>query len=377
MKLLLNVEHLRPPVAGIARYILELFRAVRRNGAAEEVVCVTGGKRIDPDELLFARRTGALVRAARSFPLAYVLRDFLSNQSFRYRMRGMSGWIYHEPCFVLRPFDGPCVVTVHDLSYIHYPQHLPLGRRRYLERNLPRSLDRADRIITVSQFVRHELISIMGVDRGKVTAISLGVDSRFRPRHAIEVADCLRRYNLNYRGYILSVSTLEARKNIVALLRAYTILSTETRNQFPLVLVGARGWKLADVIETLSTEKGLTGVRLLGHVPDHDLACLYSGAALFVYPSLYEGFGLPPLEAMASGVPVVASCISAIQEVVGAAGKLVDPYDPEDIAKGITEVIQDDSRRQIMAQQGIDRAALYTWEQCAAATIEVYRSLGA
>jgi alpha-1,3-rhamnosyl/mannosyltransferase len=283
--------------------------------------------------------------------------------------------IYHEPGYILMPFEGNAVTTVHDLSHLRFPQHHPKERVIHLEKNLQRTVQTAKGIITVSLFTKRELVELMGVDAARVTAIPLGVDESFRPRTKQELQPVLRGYRLVVGEYLLSVGTLEPRKNIGSLLDAYLKLDNKLRQRFPLVLVGAIGWKSGALVERIADLERRGQVRRLDYVPACDLPFLYAGAQSFVYPSIYEGFGLPPLEAMASGVPTLVSECASLPEVVGDAGLYAEPGDTDALSRRLERLLSDDAWRDRAREMSLERAKLFSWEDCVDKTVAVYRQV--
>jgi glycosyltransferase involved in cell wall biosynthesis len=272
-------------------------------------------------------------------------------------------------------YDVPVVITVHDLSWLHYPETHPKDRVRWLARGLPRALACAGAIMVDSNFVRAEVIETFGVAPERVHTAHLGVSSVYRKRTEEETAGALQSMGLSHGRYILTVGTIEPRKNVLHVLEAFSQIPAAIRERFPLVVAGARGWRAADIKSRLRRLADLGQIRFLGHVGEAALPCLYAGAASFVFPSLYEGFGLPPLEAMASGVPVIASNRASVPEVMGDAGQSLEPDSPEETAAKITALLDDPSAREAMGQRGIERAAGFTWQACAAVTRKAYSTV--
>jgi alpha-1,3-rhamnosyl/mannosyltransferase len=237
---------------------------------------------------------------------------------------------------------------------------------------LPKAIDRAHAILVDSDFIRNEVLTTFGVDTERVRTAHLGVAPRFRPHDAGQTAADLRRFGLVHGHYILTVGTLEPRKNLRHMLESYALLPEPLRERFPLVIAGARGWRSSGLVTQIRRIND-RHVRFLGHVDRTALPHLYAGAALFAFPSLYEGFGLPPLEAMASGTPVVVSNRASLPEVVGDAGATMDSYDPVQAAGVMRELLEDPARRATMSKRGLARAARFTWQACAATTYSVYR----
>jgi glycosyltransferase involved in cell wall biosynthesis len=270
--------------------------------------------------------------------------------------------LFYSPDFVLPPtLPGVrTLLTVHDLSFLHYPDHFVPKLVRYLSRVVPRSIARAWRVLADSEATRADLIQLLGVPPGKVEVLYSGVAPRFRPEpEPGEEKRLQARYGLGERPYVLSVGTLQPRKNYVRLIRAFARLRPETQ----LVIAGGRGWLYQEIYA--EAEKHPDRVRILGFVDEADLPALYRGAALFVFPSLYEGFGLPVLEAMACGVPVVCSDASSLPEVAGEAALLVDPHDEEGLAERMERALADERLREEMIVRGLEQAARFTWERAA------------
>ncbi len=311
----------------------------------------------------------------RRVPIVGDLYYGLRRLSFKLTSRRCGADLYHEPNYLLMPFDGPSVVTIHDLSYLHYPQYHPKDRIHRMEKGMPHTLRRADHLITDSEYVRKELMELLGVPADKVTAIVLGVDSTFRPLSPKECAPTLARYGLEGLRYLLALGTLEPRKNISGLIAAYSRLPGKIQDAHPLALVGMRGW-LSDPLERqIEPLKRRGRLRVLGYVPSDDLPFLYGGAHGFAFPSFYEGFGLPPLEAMACGVPTLISDRSCLPEVAGDVALQVDPEDVEAMAGGLERLISDAAFRANARKAGPQRAARFTWEKCVDSTVGVYRKV--
>ncbi|MGH2531906.1 MAG: glycosyltransferase family 4 protein [Thermomicrobiales bacterium] len=264
------------------------------------------------------------------------------------------------------------VVTVHDLAFLRWPDQVTRRRHRYLAGELRGSLGRARRIIAVSEATKADLVEMLGVDPSRVAVTPLGVDERFRPVEG-DAWEEFREARGIVRPFVLSVGTLEPRKNLPALLRAFATLTREIPHD--LVLVGGEGWLTEEIHHTMQTPKLAGRVRLTGFVEDDDLPAWYGAADCFAFPSLYEGFGLPVLEAMASGVPVVTSNLSSLPEVAGDAALLVDPDDVKAIADGIRLVVTDSAFAATLRRAGTERAAEFTWERTAALTATVYREV--
>ena len=264
------------------------------------------------------------------------------------------------------------VVTVHDIAHIEHPEWYGKAFTQYYAWLLPRLLRRVARVITVSDFSRLRILDIFGIDEDKVVVTPLGVDRRFSPRGKEEVRQVREIYRLE-KPYVLSVSAVSERKNLVRLLLAWKSLSF---SDIELVMVGPQGLAFSGGHKMPEEIWSIPGVRYLGYVPDDHLPALYSGALAFAYVSLYEGFGLPVLEAMACGAAVVTSNITALPGLVGDAALLVNPYDVEAIADGIWRAVQDSNLREQLRSKGLERSKMYDWGKTAENTMKLLREVG-
>jgi glycosyltransferase involved in cell wall biosynthesis len=276
------------------------------------------------------------------------------------------------PDFVAPPAArARTVVTVHDLSYLTVPQYADPGLRRYLTAAVPRSLRRAAHVVAVSEATRRDIIAHLGLPPARVTTVYNGVDPRFRPLDPTARAAARARLGLPER-FILTVGTIEPRKNHLGLLRAFARLAAD-QPDLALLIGGRRGWLDAPIFAEAARLGLGERVRFLGPVPDADLPALLGTAGVFAFPSWYEGFGLPPLEAMACGAPVVASNASSLPEVVGEAGLLVDPGDVPALADALARALTDAALRAELTRRGPAQAARFTWAATARRLLEVFR----
>ena len=258
------------------------------------------------------------------------------------------------------------VVTIHDLIPLDHPEWFSprfVALYRWL---LPRLVHKAQHLVAISEFTRLRLIEGLRVDSSKITVIPNGVDKAFRPQTPERINQVRKALNLGDKPYVLCVGSVEPRKNLKGLLAAWAQLPFNIRKEYNLVLAGKSGRK--EVFGDAGLDHVPEGAMFTGYVAQEDLPPLYSGAAVFAYPSLYEGFGLPPLEAMASGVPVVTSNNSSIPEVVGDAGVLVDPSDTQSIAEGLFRLMSREDLRKDYSRRGIERAASLSWDVSAERT---------
>lgn len=266
----------------------------------------------------------------------------------------------------------PSVVTVHDLAPFVSPQARPALRTLLAERFLLHwAVRKARAVISVSQSTRHDLIQLFRIPANKITVTVLGYDAAqfVPPSSANKAADqaVLKKYNLS-PNYLFFIGTLEPRKNIIGLIEGYSRLSPALQDQYPLVIGGGKGWFYEAIFARVNELKLESKITFLGRVPDEDLPTLYRQAKLFVFPSFYEGFGLPPLEALACATPVITSKTSSLPEVVGSAGRLVDPLDPTTITEAITELVQDEAIYRDVKRQAPDQAKQFDWQRTAKQT---------
>ena len=276
--------------------------------------------------------------------------------------------------FTSPPF-APCpvVVSIHDLSFEHLPETFNRRSRAQLRFTVRRSARRAARVLALSEHARLDIISTYKIAPNLVTTIPIAAPTHFRPvEDEYELQRVRQTYGIN-GDYILSVGSIQPRKNLTRLLSAYAHLRrTRPEGSLPqLVLVGKRAWLYRETLKAI--EKLETGVIVTGYVPETDLPALYSGALCFVYPSSFEGFGLPPLEAMKCGTPVITGDRTSLPEVVGDAGVLVNPFDMDAIASAIATMVDDSSFRSRLRIEGLNRARTFDWRETARRTLEVYK----
>jgi glycosyltransferase involved in cell wall biosynthesis len=261
-------------------------------------------------------------------------------------------------------------MVVYDLIPLRFPTFY--GDQSLLRQRLHRGIERAAAIIAISESTKRDLVEILGVDPNKIHIIYPGVDTRFGPtKDEAELCRVLDEYRVK-PPYLLYVGSLEPRKNVATLVRVFRRLRSQHRLPHQLVLCGPARWGPEVIVQ--AQDLIATGdCRVLDFVPTVDIAALYHGAEAFVFPSLYEGFGLPPLEAMASGVPVVASNAGSLPEVVGDSGLLVPPNDEEALEAALVHILTDSELRQMLRSRGLERAARFRWEETARQTLEVVK----
>ncbi len=267
------------------------------------------------------------------------------------------------------------VLTIHDVVFFRYPEVFPPHISLYFKLVIPQMVRKADHILAVSTFTKNELMSILNVpeekitvtqEASKITSMSRSIEDAARSREQIE------RLDIN-GSYILAVGTVEPRKNLARLIKAFDSVSNEL-GDISLVIAGAKGW-LTKSVDMAMQNVNNDRIKFLGRVSDEALEALYAQALCFVYPSLYEGFGLPVLEAMSMGAPVITSNSSSLPEVAGEAAILVDPFDIDDLAQSLVSLVFDTDKRELMRQLGFKQAAKFSWEKTAQLTIEAYKKL--
>jgi glycosyltransferase involved in cell wall biosynthesis len=258
------------------------------------------------------------------------------------------------------------VLTLHDAVVLDHPEWFQSVYARWYRALLPRLVRRVANVITDSEFSKTRIHATTGVAEEKIHVVHIGVDPRFRPASSDEIANVRDRYGIPGERYLLSLGSIEPRQNHRRLVDAWARVERELPEDVVLAIAGAAG--RSSIFREVSFDRKPDRLHFTGYVDDANLPALYSGAMAFAYLSSYEGFGLPPLEAMACGVPVLTGDRTSLPEVVGDAGVMVDPFDPDAIAESIRSLIADDSRRALLSTKGRERSSAFSWEQTADAT---------
>jgi len=352
--------------AGIGQYILRLTQALARLDRENQYILFTSRKDKTPlvEQANFKRQKLWTPSHHRFEPAA------LSVELARFRLD-----VLHSPDFIPPArLRAKSVITVHDLAFLLFPDFLTRPSARYYSR-VDIAARKADHIIAVSESTKRDTIRLLGVPPEKITVIPEAAHPIFTP---IANADALERVRARYklpRDFILFVGTIEPRKNLSTLIRAFRRLRDNYKTDAVLAIAGHRGWLVEDVDQTLAETHLSDAVRFLGGVPNEELVYLYNAARVFAFPSRYEGFGLPPLEAMACGTPVVTSNVSSLPEVVGDAAMLVDPEDVDGLAVAMWRLLSDENLRRDLRAKGLKRAQTFSWERAARATLDVYHRI--
>ncbi|NLF39802.1 glycosyltransferase family 4 protein [bacterium] len=373
MKILLNAFPLLAPKSGVGYYTYHLLHALRRLYAERDSFVYFYGRRFST---AIAERPPALDAAARRalksvFDNPYRFTQPVKEFIFRCGAAVVRPDLYHETNYVLMPFRGPRVVTVFDMSVKRFPETHPPARVRFFNAWFDCRLGDADHIITISESAKRDIVEIMGVRPEVVTVTHLAPPPSFaRPDEAALAA--FRTAKGLEQPFLLYVGNLEPRKNLEMLVRAYAALVHRKPAAPRLVLAGEPSW-LSDPLFAEIDRLGLRDrVLLPGYVPEDELPLWYSTALAFLYPSRYEGFGLPVVEAMACGSPVLCANASSLPEVAGDAAVLLPPDDEEAWTNGMDEIEESVERRVLLRDKGMRRAALFSWDRCAKETHAVY-----
>lgn len=396
MKVLIDLDSLTPPLSGVGHYTRQLSG---RLALREEIQSLTGmiqGSRLKSDDIRTlvdslntdekhagfkkaeshpgtrGETLAQLRRLARQLPAARAIWHRWKSYQYHRSRSDLTGYIYWEPNFLLKPFDGPSVLTVHDLSFLVHPEFHPESRLRQMDKSFGPSLEKASRIIAVSRFTRDAIRDQLDIPAEKIDIVTPAAGDDFGPTTAEDKIDIKQRYKLPNQ-FILSVGTLEPRKNLSRLLSAYEMLPDKLRGEWPLVCVGGRGWndkKLSADVERLQRRGEL--IRL-SYVPQQDLPAITAAASLMAYVSVYEGFGMPVAEAMACEVPVLTSLGTSMVEVAGQNAFYTDPYDIDQIAQTLREALESPERRARFASNGPEQARNFDWDISADHLISSFR----
>ena len=359
--------------AGSSRYVYSLLRELRAIEPTESIVAYLGD--VDPPS--------DLAPTERFTPRRATWPTFRPSVRIAWEQLVLPRWLHHDRVTLFHgpvnalpiAWRGQSVVTILDLTFMLLPEAFNRANRLYLRWMVAFAAARADRIIAISEATRRDVIARLRVPPERIQRIYCGVEREFRP---IEDGHDLRGLREKWglgEGFILYLGTIEPRKNLIRLIDAYAELRRRKATDRTLVLAGGRGWG-DEMIVRRAHEAGVDEhVRFVGFVPEHEMPLWYNAADLFVYPSEYEGFGLPPLEALACGTPVVASNRSSLPEVVGEAGVLVDPTDTAAMADAMQRVLEDERLQSRLSKAGPEQARPFTWRRMAEETLGVYRAV--
>lgn len=365
LRVALSVDALTPQLTGIGRYCLELVHRLPADPRIESVAYFRGENWLEDPSTLLQKDVYVPAKA----------RPWKRNWD-RWRSHGrFRNSIVHAPNYFLPAWAELGVATVHDLSVFKYPETHPLERIKAFEASFSSTVQRAALILTDCEWIRREVIEFTGISGNRVRAVPLGVAPEFRARPLEVLLHMLAPLGLIPGTYGLCVSTLEPRKRIGLLLDAWQNLPIGIRTRYPLVLAGASGWDNEPLMRQIENGRRENWLKFLGFVPESLLPFLYAGARAFAYPSQYEGFGLPPLEAMACGVPTMIAGDNCLPEVTDGAALVVDPNDIENMVDAITQMLEDNDWRAQASSAGTLLTSRYSWPACIENTVGAYQSL--
>ena len=376
MKIAIDARLVYYQRGGIGQYILHLVQELARLDTADEYI------------LLCSRKDRTPLAPATHFqtvPLWTPCHNRFEQITLPVELARLRFDLLHSPDFI-PPWRGRFrrrfhrrfhrLITVHDLTFLYYPQFLTAESRRYYNDQIERAVRVADHISADSTATKDDLVRLLGVQPEKVSVVLLAPDPIYRPLDAAACAPVLARHKLE-PGFLLFTGTLEPRKNVTGLLTAYRALCDRQPSTPSLVLAGRRGWLYDEIFSRIAALKLQDRVRFVENLPNEELVALYNAAALLVLPSFYEGFGLPVLEAMACGTPVVCSERGSLPEIAGDAALLVNPDDLDRLASAMERALDDEPLRAQLRSRGFANVARFSWEKTARETVEIYRRMTA
>ena len=371
MKIAIDIRTVTPVRSGVGNYVLNLLEALRRVAPQHQYFLIglnrnleTLGWHTNRDQ---AYRT---VITHESHPLGDVWEHCWLPRVLEKNQVD----VLHGPATLipLRQGGYASVVTVHDLVAFLFPETIPHKYAVYMRWLLTRVVKRADRVISVSYNTKEDLVRILGVDPERITVVHEAAQPQFRPiKDQTKLEQVRRRYGIP-GPFIYHVGNIEPRKNLVRLVKAFILARKQLSEPMRLVITGQKGWLTGKLFRSLGSLDLSDHVIFTGYVPHQELPLLMNAARAFVFPSLYEGFGLPVLEAMSCGTPVVTSNISSLPEIVGRAAVLVDPNDVESIADGMVRVLEDQGLRWRLSAEGLVQARRFSWDKAAQETLRVF-----
>lgn len=377
MKVIFGTDAIKYPLTGIGRYAFELANQLSESSDISELFFLRGSS--ISTQIPVAKETSSSAEGLKQ----YIKKNQFASEAYRLTapwlktnaLRKHKDAIYHGPNFYLPPRVSRCVVTFHDLSVFTLPQCHPPERVRFMRKELLQTLKRAEVFLTDSDYTRRELIDYFNLPEQKVFTAKLACGDEFKPYAESEISSVLSKYKLSYKKYTLFTGSIEPRKNITTLLDAYERLPLTLRQQIPLVISGFKGWNSEQLHQRFDKGEREGWLRYLGFTVSAELPALFSGAVSFLFPSLYEGFGLPVLEALASGTPVVCSNSSSLPEVAGQNALMCDAMDVETLTRLIQRSLDDTEWQKQASKDGLVHVKQFSWERCAAETIMAYKQV--
>ncbi|MGI6208315.1 MAG: glycosyltransferase family 4 protein [Anaerolineae bacterium] len=366
MRIAIDARLLHYTKAGISQYILRLLEGLNSLDPEEEILVLRSRKHRESDLPTMRFET---------VPLWTPPHNRFEQVGLRLELRPLHLDLLHSPDFIpLFRRNFKSVITVHDLAFLMYP-HLLTRESAHYYGQIDQAVRSADRIIAVSESTKRDVIRLLGVPEDRVTVIPEAINPIYRTLEDRDAVDAVRRKHGLPEQFAIFVGTIEPRKNLPTIFRALRRLKDQHKVDLALAVVGQWGWLYDEVLKVYEELKLQDTVRFLGRLPDEELLYLYNAATVLAYPSHYEGFGLPPLEAMACGTPVIVSNTSAMPEVVGEAGLLVNPEDDEALTVALLRVLSDTDLRDALVRRGYQRVQNFSVKRMAEGTLELYRSV--
>lgn len=376
MKLYIDAQPLLGQKTGIGRYTNNLIKSFSKSDISIELVAnqLVNFKRLNNIQIV----DRALNLTNKIYPYKIIRRLMSPNILYKFpidvsvKKAYKHNSVFHATNFITLPTKyAKQVVTIHDLAFMKFPDVVEKNIYEYMMKWVPYSINKAEQIIADSIHTKNDILQLFDVPEEKINVVYLAADKRFQKQSVQQIQSVRKKYNLA-QEYLLYIGTLEPKKNLVTLIDVYHTLKTGYSVQEKLVIVGAKGWKFNPIFEKVQQLQLENDIIFMGYIADEDLPAIYSGATVFTFPSLYEGFGIPLLEAMQCEVPVVAANTSCIPEVVGDAAILADPYDIEKWAESIYQIISDHSLKEELIAKGLEQASKFSWEKVAKETLAVY-----
>lgn len=386
-----NISSIRAPLSGIGRYAVQLLSGLTQ--ANYPVTAIHNRKSYSGERLLTLLNSFDVPNSTTSTETAisywrrHVGRIPFSRQIYRRLDKiNFQKQVQHitKPCIVhdinftgsaMPPKKWSDVSTFFDLSFLDHANTHPSSRVHYL-RSYLRTMQQSDcQIITISNSIKQELIETQGISKERIHVTQLAADKQFQPRTDVDCLSVLNQYGLRFKQYVLCVGTLEPRKNLITVLDAFEAMDSELQQAFPLVVVGALGWKTGELTQRLIKLQQRGVLIRLGFIPQAQLPILYAAASLFLYPSLYEGFGLPVLEAMQSGCPVITSNSGALAELAGQAAITIEPTNAAALLESMSNLLEDKDQQNLYSEAGRKHAEKFSWQETVDQTIKVYHAL--
>ena len=376
MKIIISTDSIKFPVTGIGRYALELINNLKANPEVDAIKHLSGFKVVDDLPALVnspSISASKLKKQLRNSRLVSDIYRLTVPVLKSYALKSYTDYIFHSPNYYIPPGHKKSCTTFHDLSIFHFPEYHPKGRVHLMKKELHSSVSRAKILLTDSNFTKNEVSDFFDFDPERIVVAPLASSGDFLPRKEKQCQQVLEKYGLAYGQFTFFAGTIEPRKNIKNLLLAYQKLPLEMSLRFPLVISGYQGWESEELHRLFDIGSQRGWIKYLGYTDQQSLSVLFSACRAFLFPSRYEGFGLPVLEAMAAGTPVITSNVSSLPEVAGDAGLMVDPDDVDQLTQYISEIILNDSLRTELIDRGFLQNAKFSWVNCARETIKAYK----